>query len=145
MFNRKNYRRMIMIFIIILVISIVHSSTRVTLSIPNMSDSVLYKTQGPRILKVYHSADYRCIPSEPTIHGVEENVRINMNFRAKQNRFEGSTSIILFTIVFAMVLVPYLFFYLIIYLYGRYVIPLWKVIRYIHLFDGEKDDAYILI
>lgn len=146
MLQRIRQRKMLVFIIIILVLSCFHYNSMELISIPSIKDYEVQQADHSRILAVTSETDFNCLPArEAVIRSVEGNIRLFMNFRSRQNRFGIRTSVLLFAIAFAMVLFPYLIYSVAIDLYGRCMIPLWKVIAYIHLLDGKKGDANIRI
>ncbi len=146
MLHRMRQQKGLVFIIIILVLSGFHYNSIELISIPSVKDYEAQQEDHSKILAVTSETDFNCLPAgEAVIRSVEGNIRLFMNFRSRQNRFGIGTSALLFAIVFAMVLFPYLIYSVAIDLYGRCMIPLWKIIAYIHLLDGKKGDANIQI
>lgn len=140
-------KRKIPVFLIaILVLFSFHYYSIESIYIPNMEISRTCQAGSSAILPIHYDVDFDYIPSSgAVIRSVEGNIRLFMNLRTKQSHLGIHSSVILFAIVFAMALFPYLIYRITIRLYGRCMIPIWRIIRYIHLLDGEKDASYIPI
>lgn len=117
-----------------------------SISVPHMDASRTQQGGPSAILPVITETDLNCLPVRGTsIRNPESVIRIYINNRTGQSRpFVGKEAAFA-AIVSAMVLFPYFIYRITIYLYGRCLIPLWKIINYIHLLDGQKEKASIRI
>lgn len=146
MLYKAEKRNIPVYFMIIFVISCIQFYSVQSISIPHLEDYELQRGEQPGILWVIMEPDFNCLPVQGTgIRNIEGNIRILLNIRTRQNRYGLGKGAVFAAIVFAMVLFPYFIYRITIYLYGRCMIPLWKVINYIHLLDGQKEAAYIRI
>ncbi|MDE7156505.1 MAG: hypothetical protein K2O02_00800 [Lachnospiraceae bacterium] len=117
-----------------------------SISVPHMEDSRTGLEEASAILPVITETDFNCLPVQGTsIRNAEGRIRVFFNVRARQNRYGMGKEAAFAAIVFAMVLFPYFIYRITVYLYGRCMIPLWKIINYIHLLDGQKEKASIRI
>lgn len=117
-----------------------------SISVPHMEDSRTRQEETSAILPVIPETDFNCLPVQGTsIRNAESGIRVFYNIRTRQNRYGMGKVAAFAAIVFAMVLFSYFIYRITIYLYGRCMIPLWKIINYIHLLDGQKEKASIRI
>ena len=117
-----------------------------TVSVPHVKESGTRQEQPAAILPVISGTDLDCLPVRGTsIRPAEGSIRIFFNIRTRQNRYAAGKEAAFAAIVLAMALFPYFIYRIAIFLYGRCMIPLWKIINYIHLQDGQKERASIRI
>lgn len=117
-----------------------------SISVPRTENSWSQQEGPSAFLPVITETDLNCLPVRGTsIRNTEGSIRVFFNIRTRQNRHTTGKEAVFAAIVLAMVLVPYYIYRITIFLYGRCMIPLWKIINYIHLLDGQKERASIRI
>lgn len=128
----------------ILVLFSFHFYSKDLVSASHVQTSTACPPGSATILPIHYENDFDYMTSSGTvIRSANESIRLFMNFRTKQSRLGICSSVVLFAIAFVMALFPYLIYGIAIHLYGRCMVPVWEIIRYIHLFDGEKDASYV--
>ncbi len=141
-----NKHRISVFLLAILVLFSFHFYSKDSISASYIEINTACQAGSASIRPVHYETDFDYMTSSGTvIRSADESIRLFMNFRTKQSRLGIYSSVLLFAIAFVMALFPYLIYGIAIHLYGRCMVPVWQIIRYIHLLDGEKDASYILI